>query len=135
MPSTPEGKPNSKAQRNFTDPDNRIMKRDGSYLQGYNCQIVVDEANQIILAEAVTNQAPDQEHLIPMIERVRRNLGRFPTRLSADTGYMSEDNVNHCEGNGVDAYIAVGRDNHGQKEKEEEPLQERTNGARCGRSS
>ena len=42
------------AQRNFTDPDSRIMKRGGDYLQGYNCQIVVDEVNQIILAEAVS---------------------------------------------------------------------------------
>ena len=76
-------------------------------------------------AEAVTNQAPDQEHLIPMIERARRNLGRFPTRLSADTGYMSEDNANHCKENGVDAYIAVKRDNHGKRDKKEEPPEER----------
>ena len=37
--STPEGEPKPKAQRNFTDPDSRIMIRGGNYLQGYNCQL------------------------------------------------------------------------------------------------
>lgn len=90
------------------------MKRDGSFLQGYNCQVVADEANQIILAEGVTNQAPDQEHLIPMMDRVISNAGRSPAIVTADAGYMSEDNLAHCERLGADAYIAVGRDNHGR---------------------
>ena len=124
VPTTSDGTPKPEAQRNFTDPDSRIMKRGGSYLQGYNCQIVVDEANQIILAEAVTNQAPDQEHLIPMMDRVRRNTGQLPTRLSADAGYMSEDNVAHCEQIGIDAYIALGRRGHGPAEDDDPPKQE-----------
>ena len=86
-----------KAQRNFTDPDSRIMKRGGSYLQGYNCQAVVDEENQLIVAEGVTNQAPDQEHLVPMMKRVKSNTGRTPTVLTADTGYMSSGNATYCE--------------------------------------
>ena len=54
--TTPEGKPKDKAQRNFTDPDSRIMKRDGAYLQGYNGQALVDEEHQVIIACATTNQ-------------------------------------------------------------------------------
>jgi len=115
VPTTKGGAPTDKAQRNFTDPDSRIMKRDGSYLQGFNCQAVVDEENQLILAEAVTNKAPDQEHLIPMMKRVKGNTGRTPTVLTADTGYMSSENATYCEGEGIDAYIAVGRDKHGQE--------------------
>ena len=92
----------------------RILKANGSYLQGYNCQIVADETNQIILAEGVTNQAPDQEHLIPMMDRVKKNTGHSPATLTADTGYMSSDNVATCEDKGIDAYIAVGRDKHGR---------------------
>jgi transposase len=112
--TTTEGKPAPKAQRNFTDPDSRIMKRDGSYMQGFNCQAVVDGANQIIVAEAVTNQAPDQEHLPPMMDRVRQNIGETPEILSADTGYMSEANVAYCENNGIDAHLAVGRKPHAE---------------------
>jgi len=59
IPAAPDGTPTPKAQRNFTDPDSGVMKRGGSYLQGYNCQFVVDSVNQIIVAEAVTNQPPD----------------------------------------------------------------------------
>ena len=110
--TTPTGKPTSKAQRNFTDPDSRIMKRGATYLQGYNCQIAVDGVAQVIRADAVTNQAPDQEHLVPMIKRVRHNTGRSPSTLSADAGYMSEDNVDFCESHGIDAYLAVGSDKH-----------------------
>jgi len=76
--TTPTGKPRPEAQRNFTDPDSRIMKRGATYLQGYNCQIAVDGVAQVILADAVTNQAPDQEHLVPMMARVRHNTGRSP---------------------------------------------------------
>lgn len=113
VPNTKNGTPTPKAQRNFTDPDSRIMKRGGSYLQGYNCQIVVDDAHQIILAEGVTNQAPDQEHLAPMMDRMLDNIGQSPKRLTADTGYMSEDNVVYCQNRGIDAFIAVGRKKHG----------------------
>jgi hypothetical protein len=112
--STPSGDPQPSAQRNFTDPDSRIMKRDGAYLQGYNCQCAVDSKHQIIVAEAVTNQAPDQEHLRPLILRIQENLGRCPRRLTADAGYMSDENAAFCEQQKVDAYISVSRDRHGK---------------------
>jgi hypothetical protein len=115
VPSTPEGKPQPKAQRNFTDPESRIMKRGGVFIQGYNCQCMVDSKHQIIVGEAVTNQAPDQEHLPPMLEQVRQNLGRLPNRLTADAGYMSDDNANYCEKLNVDAYISVRREKHAEQ--------------------
>jgi transposase len=108
VPTTPSGEPSDKAQRNFTDPDSRIMVRNGVYLQAYNAQVAVSES-QVIVACAVTNQAPDQEHLVPMLERVREATGRYPQRTTADSGYWSEGNMAACEANGVDAYIAVRR--------------------------
>jgi len=41
------------------------------------------------VVEGVTNQALDQEHLVPMMKRVKSNTGRTPTVLTADTGYGS----------------------------------------------
>ena len=44
-PKDPDDKPKPEAQRNFTDPESRIMK-DGatkSFEQSYNCQAAVDE--------------------------------------------------------------------------------------------
>jgi hypothetical protein len=43
-------RPEATAQRNFTDPDSRIMKnRDGAFIQAYNGQAVVDDTDQIVL--------------------------------------------------------------------------------------
>ena len=111
---TRDGAPHPKAQRNFTDPDSRIMKRNGAFEQDYNCQAVVDETCQVIVAEAVTNQAPDAEHLRPMLEQVEENCGALPTKLSGDAGYLSEANLEACEERGVDAYLATGRKKHGE---------------------
>lgn len=37
-PAPPKGEPDGKAQRNFTDPDSRILKTKDGYIQGYNAQ-------------------------------------------------------------------------------------------------
>jgi IS5 family transposase len=91
------------------------MKQDGAFIQGFNCQCFVDGKYQVIVAEAVTNQAPDQEHLPAMLDQVRQNLDRLPQRLIADAGYMSADNVDFCDKLEVDAYISVSREKHGQR--------------------
>src|SRR5579863_2320269 len=44
------GGPPPGAQRNFTDPDSRIQKTRDGMIQGYNAQIAVDGAHQIIVA-------------------------------------------------------------------------------------
>jgi transposase len=114
IPTTSDGTPTPKAQRNFTDADSRIMKTGDGFIQGYNCQAAVDEEHQIIVAEAVTNQSPDVEHLIPMIDRVVFNCGKAPVNWSSDTGYMSEANLIGAYERGVDPHIATGRRKHGE---------------------
>jgi transposase len=104
----PDGTPENKAQRNFTDPDSRIMIRNNVFMQAYNAQAVVSE-DQVIVAHGVTNAPTDVEQLAPMLERVRENFGQPATLLSADSGYISEKNITYCAKNGVDAYIAVGK--------------------------
>lgn len=107
-PRKPDGTPKPKAQRNFTDPDSRLMMRDGGFMQAYNGQIAVDEANQIIVAAALSNQAPDVEYFEPMLERVVENCGAVPGRTTADSGYFSEDNVAAAESMGTEPFIAAG---------------------------
>ncbi|QPN71312.1 transposase [Synechococcus sp. CBW1108] len=109
-----DGSPTAKTQRNFTDPDSHIVKSDGNVLQGYNCQAVVDGDYQVIVAMGVSNQPPDVEHLVPMLERTIANTSQVPRTLIADTGYWSEDNAKACEDCGVDPHIATGRLPHGQ---------------------
>jgi transposase len=109
VPTTDDGKPTDKAQRNFTDPDSRIMKTGDGYVQGYNCQAAVDAANQIIVAQVVTNQPPDPEHLVPMLVQTVDNCGAKPDKFIGDAGYFSENNVCESQKWGVDPYIATGR--------------------------
>ena len=112
VPATKKGTPKAKAQRNFTDGDSRIMKGPDGFLQGYNAQIAVDEEHQVIVGQAVTNQPPDVEHLVPMLERVGENLGELPQKVSADAGYLSEDNLCWMLNQGIDPYVATGRQKH-----------------------
>ena len=109
-----DGSPTAAAQRNYTDPDSHIMKSDGNLLQGYNCQAAVDGDHQVIEAMGVSNQPPDPEHLVPMLERTMTNTTQAPRRFIADAGYWSEDNVSACEKRGTDPHIATGRLPHGQ---------------------
>ncbi len=112
VPADKNGDPRPKAQRNFTDPDSRIMKSGGGYVQGYNCQAAVDDGHQIIVACDVSNQPPDVEYLEPLVEQIERNCGGLPKKFTADAGYWSESNAQYCEAKGLDAYIAVSRDKH-----------------------
>ena len=43
-PAPPRPEPDGKAQRNFTDPESRILKTKDGYIQGYNAQAAVDGA-------------------------------------------------------------------------------------------
>ena len=112
----PKNTPADKAQRNFTDPESRIMK-DGatkSFEQCYNAQAVVDDESQVIVAADVTQQANDKRQLEPMVSQMQENLGgACAAKLSADSGYFSEANVGHLEGEGIDGYLATGRKKHG----------------------
>jgi transposase len=108
-PTSPSGEPKPKAQRNFTDPASRIMVRDGAFLQAYNAQLAVDEAHQIIVAAAVSNQAPDAEYFEPMLRRVVRNCDAVPERVTADSGYFSSANVQAAEHMGAEPFISVGK--------------------------
>jgi len=107
-PKTPAGTPKPKAQRNFTDPESRIMFRDGAFVQAYNAQIAVDEGHQIIVAAALSNQGTDVEYFEPMIERVVENCDAVPTCVTADAGYFSVGNVAAAAALGTEPFIAVG---------------------------
>src|ERR1022692_4233333 len=117
-PCDPEqARPDDTAQRNFTDPESRIMPdgaNKGSFVQGYNAQIAVDSASQVIVAAEVTQETNDKKQLLPMIALIAANLEQKPEKVSADTGYFSEANVTDEQVKDVDLYIATGRLKHGE---------------------
>jgi transposase len=111
-PAPPKTEPDGKAQRNFTDPQSRILKTKDGYIQGYNAQAAVDAAAQIIVAHGLTPGMSDQDQLVPLIDGIEDNLGRKPKQVSADCGYCSETNLAALDDRGIGAYIAVGRAKH-----------------------
>ena len=105
----PSDQPDPKSQRNFTDPESRIMKSKDGFVQAYNAQAAVDAGAQIIVAYELTQCGNDQGELVPLIEAIENNLGRKPAQASADSGYCSESNLEALEAHGVDGYVAPGR--------------------------
>jgi transposase len=118
-PAPPKSEPDGKAQRNFTDPQSRILKTRDGYIQGYNAQAAVDGAAQIIVAHGLTASMSDQDQLVPLVDGIKDNLGRKPKQASADTGYLSEANLAALDDRRIGAYIAVGRAKHPAETKRE----------------
>jgi hypothetical protein len=105
----PSTAPDAKAQKNFTDPESRIMKSKDGFVQAYNAQAAVDGEAQIIVAHDVTQSGVDCGQLVPMTDAIETNLGRKPEQLSADAGYCSEANLEALANRNIDAYVATGR--------------------------
>jgi transposase len=114
-PASPPGTPDPKAQRNFTDPESRILKTKDGYIQGYNAQAAVDAKAQIIVAHTLTNSGSDQGQLAPLLDGIRANLGRNPDEASADAGYCSTANLRTLSRRRIKGYLATGRQKHGTK--------------------
>lgn len=109
-----DGGPPDRAQRNFTDPDSRILPTRDGFMQGYNGQIAVDAAHQVIVAHRLVTNAADARALVPLVDGVRAHLGRKPCEVSGDAGFASEANLAAMKQRRVTAYLAPGRRRHGE---------------------
>jgi len=114
-------KPKPGTQRNFTDPESRIMKTsDGAYHQCYSGQAVVDATAQVIVAAEVSDEAPDARQLEPALGQLAANLTAIGAELpedatlAADAGYFSEGNIRSTSEHGLDPHIATGRFKHSE---------------------
>jgi transposase len=109
------GTPAPNKQYNFTDPESQIMKMGtGSFDQAYNCQAAVDSKAQIIVARSITNSPNDKRQLVPAVNQIEANLGEKPKKLSADSGYYSDDNVRHLRAKRIDDYVCPDQLKHGE---------------------
>jgi transposase len=113
----PSDKPAAKAQRNFTDPESRVMLAKDGFIQGYNAQAAVDGAAQVIVAQALIASQSDHDQLVPLLDGITANLGRQPREVSADSGFCSEANLRALDRRGVAGYVAVARAKHPAKAK------------------
>jgi transposase len=114
-PEPPTGGVKDQDQVNLTDEDSRIMKvAGGGFDQCYNAQAVVAAGSMLIVAADVTQAANDKEQLLPMMEKLQElpeELGRAK-RILADSGYLSQSNVEQCAAAKIEPLIAMGRTRH-----------------------
>jgi hypothetical protein len=115
-PLQPQGVPKERAQRNFTDPESRIMiGGDKAFIQGYNAQAAVDESSQIIVAADVSNKSVDKKHVKPMIEKIEEITEASPAEISADAGFFSTENVEWLKEKNIEAFISPDKQKHNEK--------------------
>ncbi len=90
------------------------MKTTEGFVQGYNAQVAVDAASQIIVAQHVPRAPNDQQQLAPLLARIKATTGRRAREVSADAGYCAEANLRELRWRHITGYVAIGRQHHGQ---------------------
>jgi hypothetical protein len=109
-----KAQPTQKAQYNFTDPESRILKGADGFVQGYNTQIAVEPAFQLIVGQLVTQAANDKQQLVPLVERIEQQSGQKPQGVVADNGYCSGENLKYLNKRRIEGYVATGKQKHSQ---------------------
>jgi len=99
-----------KAQISFADKEARIMGKNGQFDYSYNGQISVDSKHQIIVGQHVSQCANDTQEVEPALRAIKASTNKVPDKMSLDNGYASGDNFNTLEKAGIDAYLAIDRD-------------------------
>ena len=92
----------------LTDHESRFMKnKKGTFDLAYNTQITVDHKLGIIVANDVCQDRSDMYQLKPQIELVEENCGLLKegTKICADTGYCSGNNIHYLNVKKLDPYI------------------------------
>ena len=59
--------------------------------------------------EPISQTAPDQGQLLPMIEHVTLEQAQAPEKVSADAGYWKESDIDLLEENDIEAFVAPKR--------------------------
>jgi transposase len=116
---SPSVEPKDSAQRNFTDPDSRIMKVSStkSFEQCYNGQAVVDDFSQVIVAANLSQNANDMDEVEPILDILEENLGGIPQKMAitTDAGYFSETNLMLFEDALLNPFMATQKMKHGEE--------------------
>ena len=107
-----DGGPPDGAQRNFTDPDSRILNTRDGFMQGYNGQIAVDGHCQVITAHRLTTNAADYAALVPLVDDTIRHCRRKPREVSGDAGFCNDHNLAALEARRIAGYLMPGRARH-----------------------
>jgi transposase len=104
-------------QLSLTDPDARLLSKNGQTVAGYNVQAVVDDKHKLIVASEVVNDSSDVNQLHAMAKAAKEALDAQALQVLADAGYYSSTELKACEDDGIVAYVPPSEGN-GRLEKE-----------------
>ena len=112
VPRPPSKEPDPKVQRNFTDPDSRVLLTKDGFIQGYNAQ-AAGRRGQANHRGAWTDAKHERLSATCSPGRCRPGQPRTQAQeISADAGYCSEDNLLALATRKIQAYVATGRAKH-----------------------
>ena len=110
------GKTGKPIKSNLTDNDSAKMKTSHGVIQGYNGVAAVDKQHQIIVHAEAYGKAQAHDLLIPMVDGLEANFKALgdksllkKVKLTTDSGYHTEDNLQQLSERKIDAYIADNR--------------------------
>lgn len=107
------GRQGREVKSNITDNESGTMVSPHGTIQGYNCQALVDDKNQVIVQAEVFGEGQDYYHVEPLINGAKATMkaighdedyfkGKI---LTADALYHSAKSIEKCKAEGIDAYI------------------------------
>jgi transposase len=85
--------------------DAQVMKNHEGTRLGYNAQAVVESEHGLIVAADVTNEQNDLHQLVPMIDKVKEELGTVAEETLADSGYWNGAQLSGAENNGYPVLV------------------------------
>jgi transposase len=92
-------------QLSRTDPDARLLSKNGQAVAGYNVQIAVDDKHKLIVASEVVNDGNDTGQLHAIAVAAKEALGVETLQATADVGYYNGETLRSCEADGITAYV------------------------------
>jgi hypothetical protein len=98
-------KANGETQLSLTDPDARLLVKNGQGIAGYNVQTAVDDKHNLIVASEVVNDSSDVGQLHAMAKAAKDALEAEALQVLADEGYYSSTELKACEDDGIVAYV------------------------------
>src|SRR3989338_5346330 len=94
---------------NLTDMDSKMMKmkKGMHYEQAYNCQLLIEDKGEIIVANNISDSPTDVTQTIPTMEKFKQeqNASLKGVEVFQDNGYSASKTAEYYENEGAIAYI------------------------------
>jgi hypothetical protein len=105
-----------------SDRDARFLRTRDGWILGYSGELAVTE-DHLIAGQRVTQQASDNDSLLPMVDEVSRQCRGKPGAVSADTGFFSLRNLHGLRERQIDgpqSELRVEREREGSGHRQEQ---------------